>query len=113
MAAAAGRSCHAAARVVVALALKKIVVFFWAPRAGKESSRRAAAFFSFAAPRPSRGRKHASPPSHCAASPHREKGATRERVFFVKACAEGLVAFRPMPGGFFFFSFFIKAAPAR
>ena len=85
------------------------ILFFWAPRAGKESSRRAAAFFSFAAPRPSRGRKHASPPSHCAASPRRkQRRDARTRVF-----CDGLEAWRPMPGGFFFFSFFIKAAPAR
>ena len=80
------------------------ILFFWAPRAGKESSRRAAAFFSFAAPRPSRGRKHASPPSHCAASPRRkQRRAARTRVF-----CEGLVALRPMPGGFFFSLFLLR-----
>ena len=74
------------------------VLFFWAPRAGKESSRRAAAFFSFAAPRPSRGRKHASSPSHCAATPRRkQRRDARTRVF-----CDGLAAWRPMPGGFFF-----------
>ena len=85
-----------------------LILFFWAPRAGKESSRRAAAFFSFAAPRPSRGRKHASSPSHCAASPRRkQRRDARTRVF-----CDGLAAWRPMPGGFFFFSFFIKRRPA-
>ena len=89
MAAAAGRGCRAAVRVVVAL--EYYIFYSLRPplllgRRQRELSPTAAAFFSFAAPRPSRGRKHAPSPSHRAAIPRRgRKREARARFFFVTA----------------------------
>ena len=60
-----------------------VVIFLfsssWAPAKRAAADRRAPPFFSFAAPRPSRGRKHASSRSHCAASPRRKKNGPEQK----------------------------------
>ena len=74
-------------------------------RRQREQPPTAAAFFSFAAPRPQAGDENTPPPLRIAPqAPAGNKGATRERIFF----CDGLAAWRPMPGGFFFSPFLLR-----
>ena len=89
--------------LVAAWCIIEFSLLLGAARRQREQPPTAATFFSFAAPRPSRGRLNAASPLHCAASPRREKKRdARTRVF-----CDGLAAWRPMPSGFFFFSLFL------